>query len=267
MSKYTRVFTISMEHELVYRMNFIMWRFRNVIQVILVFFLWDAIFANPSTEVFGYTRDQMLSYVFGLLIVRGLVLSARSMEVSGEISRGDLSNYLIKPVSYFKYWLTRDISSKSLNLVFAIFETAILFIILKPPLFIQTNPTAIAGAIIAILFAMAIYFLLLFIIGAIPFWAPEAAWGVHFVITIVLVEFLSGALFPLDVLPPQILTVLSFTPFPYLIFFPLEIYLGKIVGLEIIKGLFISGAWIVIMWFFMNKIWNRGLKLYQGHGR
>ena len=267
MNKYLQVFKVSFQQEFVYRVNFIMWRVRNVLQIFLVFFLWDTVFADPDRVVFGYDRAEILTYVFGLLIVRGLVLSARSIEVSGEISRGDLSNYLLKPLNYFRYWLTRDVSSKVLNLVFAIGETTILYFLLKPPFFLQTSPISLVAFIIAILLSMFIFFVLLFITGSIPFWVPEAGWGSQFLFIAVFVEFLSGALFPLDVLPDVLQNVLNLTPFPYLIFFPLQVYLGRISGFALARGLLISAFWAVALWFVMNAIWRRGLKVYQAHGR
>lgn len=267
MNKYLQVFKISFQQEFAYRVNFIMWRVRNVLQIFLVFFLWDTVFSDPGRVVFGYDRTRILTYVFGLLLVRAFVLSARAVEVAGEISRGDLSNYLIKPLSYFKYWLTRDLSSKTLNLSFAVVEAFVLYLILKPPFFIQTNLFFIAGFLLALAAAMFIYFTLLFITSAVPFWIPEAGWGTHFLFSVVIVEFLSGALFPLDILPVGVHNLLNFTPFPYLIFFPLQVYLGKITGFALFRGIFVSVFWAGALWFIMRSIWNRGLKVYQAHGR
>ena len=128
MKKYFSVFKISFQQEFVYRLNFIMWRLRNVMQIFLVFFLWDTVFSDPKRVVFGYDRERILTYVFAILIVKAFVLSARAVDVAGDISRGDLTNYLLKPLSYFKYLFTRDISSKSLNLLFATVEFFILYI-------------------------------------------------------------------------------------------------------------------------------------------
>ncbi|MBU0569750.1 ABC-2 family transporter protein, partial [Patescibacteria group bacterium] len=228
---------------------------------------WDVAFSDSGRILFGYDRAKILTYVFGLIIVKAFVLSAKSADVAGEIAGGGLSNYLIKPVNYFKYWLTRDISSKALNISFALGESALLFLVLKPPFFIQTNFLSLLMFTISIILAMFIFFVLLFITSSIPFWVPEAAWGVHFLITVVAVEFLSGALFPLDVLPLSLQNVLNYTPFPYMIFFPLQIYLGKITGLVAFKGIFVSGIWAVTLWFVMNSVWRKGLKVYQAHGR
>ncbi|MBI2103398.1 hypothetical protein HYT59_00170 [Candidatus Woesebacteria bacterium] len=77
MYKYLQVFKISFQQEFAYRLNFIMWRLRNVMQIFLVFFLWSTIFSDNQKEFFGYNRDKILTYVFGILILRALVLSAR----------------------------------------------------------------------------------------------------------------------------------------------------------------------------------------------
>lgn len=267
MNKYLSIFRISFQEEFAYRLNFIMWRVRNVLQIFIAFFLWDTIFSDPDRVIFGYDRARILTYVFGLILVRAFVLSARAVDVAGEISRGELSNYLVKPVNYFKYWLTRDLSSKALNLSFAFVEAAVLYLLLKPPFFIQTNLLYVLGFLACVIVAMFIYFVLLFITSSVPFWAPEAAWGAHFLVTVIIVEFLSGALFPLDVLPSQIQTFLSYTPFPYLIFFPLQVYLGQVEVAELVKGLIIGFSWAVLLWFVMNFIWKKGLRVYQAYGK
>jgi ABC-2 type transport system permease protein len=267
MDKYLQVFKISFQQEFVYRVNFVMWRIRNVAQILLVFFLWDTVFSDPDRIVFGYDRAKILTYVLGPVFVKAFVLSARAVDVAGEVSQGTLSNYLVKPVNYFKYWLVRDISSKVLNLTFALIEMFILFLLLKPSFYIQTNILSLLGFVISVVLAMFIYFTLIFINSSVPFWIPEAAWGVHFLIGVVFVEFLSGALFPLDLLPSTVQTVLNFTPFPYLIFFPLQVYLGNVAGFAMIKGLLVCGVWVVLLFYVMSYVWRRGLKVYQAYGR
>lgn len=267
MKRYLTIFGISLKQEFVYKLNFVMWRLRNVMQIFLIFFLWDSIFSDPGRVLFGYNRAMVLTYVFGILIIKSIVFSARAVDVAGEISSGALTNYLLKPVNYFSYWLTRDISSKALNLGFAIVEFAVLFAFLKPPFFFQSNFLILISFIISLAIAIFLFFVILFITSFIPFWAPELAWGAQFIIVVIIAEFLSGALFPLDILPKAIQEALYLTPFPYLLFFPLQVYLGKIVGLEIAKGIVISLLWSFLLWIFMKSIWLKGVKSYRAEGR
>ena len=201
------------------------------------------------------------------MFVRALFLSARAVEVAGEISRGDLSNYLVRPINYFKYWFTRDLASKALNLSFSAVEFTILFLILKPDFYFQTDPVRILMFIFSIAIAIFIYFTILFIVSSIPFWAPELGWGGHFIVTTIIVEFLSGSLFPIDILPIAFQKVIMMTPFPYMIFFPIQIYIGKVSVAMFLQGTYISLIWAAVLWYSLKFIWNRGMKVYQAFGR
>ncbi len=266
MKKYLQIFKISFEEEFAYRLNFILWRIRNVMQIFLTYFIWSTVYSDPAKQIFGYDRTKILTYVFGIMIVRALVLSARAMDVSNDVASGNLSNYLTKPVNYFKYWFTRDISSKVLNLIFATIEFILLFLVLKPPFLFQTNIAVILAFLVSIIFAVIIYFLILFLLSSIPFWIPEIGWGSHFLVTVVIVEALSGSLFPINILPQGLQSIILATPFPYLIYFPVEVYLGNISGWALFGGLMVAASWVGVLWIFLNVVWQKGLKVYQSFG-
>jgi ABC-2 type transport system permease protein len=266
MNKYIALFKISIQQEFVYRLNFLMWRARNVISVLMIFFLWDSVFLGRNIQVLGYDRTKITTYILAMLILRSVVFSARAVDIGGEIARGDLSSYLIKPVKYFQWWFTRDLASKLLNLIFAFFETTIVFIILRPTILVQTNLIGIFLFIFSILTAVFINFLLLLIFGMLPFWSPEQAWGFTFLMMI-FVDFMSGFMFPLDVLPSLLSKFFLFTPFPYLLYTPLQILLGKYDFGQSFGTVFIAFCWIVILTTIVKSMWKRGLKVYGAEGR
>jgi len=265
--KYLSVFRISFAQEFAYRLNFIMWRVRNVMQILLLFFLWTTVFSESGRTIFGYNKGEILTYVFGVLIVRAIVFSARAVDVAGEISTGDLTILLLKPINYFKYWLTRDISSKALNLAFATVEITILFSLLRPQFFFQTNGYSLLGFGISLIIAILLFFSILMTTNFVAFWAPQVAWGAQFFVIVVIADFLAGVLFPLDILPSVVQKILLFTPFPYLIFFPIQVYLGKIIGGAMWGGILISIIWLSILLALTNKVWHRGLLVYRAEGR
>lgn len=267
MKKYFSIFKISFQQEFAYKLSFIMWRVRNVLQVFLVFFLWDAVFTNPKTVVFGYDRAKILTYIFGVILVRALVFSARSVDVPGEISDGNLTNYILRPVGYFKYWFTRDLSSKALNLIFSIAEFIILFFLLKPPFFFQSDLVLLILFFLSLIIANYLIFTTRFIVSFITFWIPELAWGAQFLFMIIITEFLSGAVFPLDILPEVAQKIFYMTPFPYLLFFPLQVYLGKLPLNFILRGITVAVAWSLLLTGLMKVIWARGLRVYRAEGR
>lgn len=267
MNKYLQAARVSLRQEIAYPMNFIMWRFRNVIQILLVYFLWNAAFSTPGRVIYGYDREKILTYIFGIIIVRAFVLSSKTSEVSGEISRGELSNSLVKPINYFKYWLSRDLASKALNLAFAAVEIVFLVWLFRVSVFYQTNPAQLALFVFSVIIAILTFTTFLFIVSTVSFWMPEMSWAAQFLLSIVVVEFLSGALFPLDILPRTFQTIINLTPFPYLVFFPLQIYLGKIQSSLVIQGLVTGSVWLLILYMLLKYIWSKGLKNYEAYGR
>lgn len=236
-------------------------------QIFLIFFLWSSVFSDPTRIVFGYDQAKILTYVFGILILRAVVFSSRTVDVAGEIASGDLTNYLLKPINYFRYWFTRDLSSKALNLAFALVEGTILFLILRPPFFLQTDPMILLFFVSALVMAVLIYFSLLFLTSMITFWAPSSGWPVQFLFIAIVTEFLSGAVFPLDVMPALFQKIVHFLPFQYLLFFPLQIYLGKLNSSTMLSGVIIALVWTLILIMAVNWVWKKGIKNYAAEGR
>lgn len=258
MKKYLTVFAIDWQNQFIYRLNFVLWRFRNVLRVLMTYFLWTSIFSS-RTSVFGYTKEQMVAYLLLALFINSLVASSPSSDnVGGEVSDGSLNNFLVKPIGYLRYWFTRDLSSKFLNTIFAIGEIILLFLLFRPSLYVA--PSFIS--ILLLVSAIVIYFLLTKLAISIVFWAPENTWGFMFMILVVF-ETLSGLIFPLDVLPHWAFSALQFTPFPYLIYFPLASIIGKPVAFRIFLQ---SLVWVAVLYYLLKKVWAKGLKTYSAYG-
>ena len=267
LQKYLMILKISFLQEFAYRFNFVMWRVRNVIQVFIAFYFWDTLFADPGKVIFGYDRAKILTYVFAILFIRSIVLSARAVDIAGQISNGELSNLLLKPVNFFKYWFARDLSSKALNVVFAFIETFLLYLLLRPPIFLQTTLINLIGAIVFVLLAILLFYFLLFITNMVAFWMPENGWAAQFLIIGIVTEFFSGGVFPLNIFPEGAQVVFGYLPFQYLLYFPVQVYLGNVAGAEITRGFVVVVGWIVALYFLTTKIWLRGLKNYASEGR
>ncbi len=266
MKKYLTVFGISFQNEFTYRLNFVLWRFRNVLRILMTFFLWNSIFSQ-NIQAFGYSRPEIMAYIFAVLLISTFVIAAPSNDnVGGEIGSGDLSNYLVKPINYLQYWLTRDWASKLLNMLFAVFEIGLLYVLFKPQLAFSSSPALIIGGLLACLLAALIYFLVTKLAVFVAFWIPENTWGLMFFF-LVLFEMLSGSIFPLDVLPSWGVTLLKFTPFPYLVYYPIGILVGKFDVAQMGWIIAQSAIWLGISFWLVSKVWKAGLKVYSAVGR
>lgn len=265
LKKYLQVFKVTFQEYFVYRLNFLLWRFRAITQILVLYFLWQA--ALPSgVTVFGYDQTKILTYILGTSIIRSFVLASRSADAAGQIASGDLVNFLLKPINYLYYWLAKDIADKIINLFFSVFEITLIIVLLKPPLLLQANGVFLLLTLLAVVLGMILYFYLSFLLSLIAFWTPENPWPPRFLFTVIL-EFFAGGLFPLDILPKTLFRALEFLPFPYLLFFPLNVYLGKLAIGEILIGFVIAVFWIIILSQIVRRAFLAGLKNYSAWGR
>jgi len=125
-----------------YRFNFMMWRIRNVMQLLTVYYLWLAV-TPQNGQIFGYSRPLILTYVLGASLIGSIVFSTRTQEMGDNINNGELSQFLIKPLKYLGYWFARDIGDKLFNISFSVAELIIVYFILRPTIFLQSHITTL----------------------------------------------------------------------------------------------------------------------------
>lgn len=264
MNKYLLVAKNTWDETLTYRFNFVMWRVRVIFQLLTTYFLWLAIIPENGNFL-GYTKPLMLTYILGTSLISSIALASRSYGIGDEINNGNLSNFLIKPINYFLYWFSKDMGDKAMNILFSILELAILFLLLHPTIFIQTNVLFILLSFLFSLIALLLYFFFNIILGLMGFWNSDV-WAPRFIF-IILLNFFAGSLFPLDILPKQVFYFLQALPFTYILYFPLKIYLGQLSQIEIYKGLFVSLIWGLLLFLCIKIIWAKGLATYTSYGR
>ena len=78
--------------------------------------------------------------------------------------------------------------------------------------------------------------------------------------------FLSGRLFPLELMPPWFQEIARWLPFTYEAWFPVAVWTGRVRGTEIAQGLMIQSAWVIIAFLGARLMWSAGLRRYQAVG-
>jgi len=111
---------------------------------------------------------------------------------------------------------------------------------------------------------MWLYFILSFMTGCWGFWTSES-WGPRFLLELFL-EFTAGVFFPLDVLPNLAQQIIKCFPSPYLVFFPLQIFLGRLDFSQIVHGFLVQVFWIIAISGMARWVWFRGMQNYSSAG-
>lgn len=264
MKKYFLVTANTFNEILTYRLNFVMWRVRTVLGFLTIYFLWNSVMPEYG-QLFGYTKHAMLTYILAGQLVSSVVFATRTHEIADNINNGNLSIYLIKPFGYFKYWFFRDLGDKAMNIVFSTVELAVLILILKPAIFIQTNLAYIGLFVVSLILAVFLHFFISAMLSLTGFWSNEV-WAPRFIFYI-LITFFTGGLFPLDILPKPLYELSLVLPFGYLQYFPLKIYLGNLGFGEILQGFLVAIFWVLSLSVLLQFIFRSGLKSYTAAGR
>lgn len=262
MKKYLAIFTITMQEIFAYRLNMIMWRIRQVFIFLIPFFIWKAVLGQGG-EIYGYTFAGIMTYLFGTTVLRSLVMGSRTIDLGSMINSGNLTIPLMRPLNIFNFFFMRDLADKLFNLSFILFEIPLILIIFHPPVFIQTDLFTLFTTFVAVAIAVLIYFYINIIFGSIAFWSRDI-WAPRFLLMVIM-EFATGALFPLDMLPQFWQKIIYLTPFPYLLFVPLKMYLGS--GFSVALHLFTGLFWVLALGFLSNMLWKNGIKSYEAEGR
>jgi ABC-2 type transport system permease protein len=261
--KYWVIFKISGQKEFEYRFNFFLARLRNVLVMLLLYFVWLAL-TMKSGRFAGYSQTELITYVFGINILRSVIFGAQSRQVASDINDGMLSAYLAMPINYFFRTFSAEFAQRSLYAVTALGEVLLFSYLFKVDLLIQRDAAVLAFFSVSMVLASTLYFLLSYAISLLAFWSREAM-GPKFLFDWVL-EFASGAYFPLDILSPALFTVLAFLPFASIMYLPMQIYLGRTGMHSALQGIALQCAWIALFGPAALWVWKRGLKKYTGEG-
>lgn len=79
-------------------------------------------------------------------------------------------------------------------------------------------------------------------------------------------EVVGGAIIPLSFFPTIPEKIFMLFPFPFLIYIPMKIYLGKIPLDQVSMELFIEEEWIAGLAVLNLILWKRGIRQYVAMG-
>jgi ABC-2 type transport system permease protein len=101
-------------------------------------------------------------------------------------------------------------------------------------------------------------------IGLVGFWMLEVS-SLLFVYML-FQFFLSGHMFPLDILPQPWSTIVSYLPLKYLAYFPAAVFLGKVQGTQLVFDMLMLLFWTVFFAVLSRILLHLGLQRYSGFG-
>ncbi|MBM4253959.1 MAG: hypothetical protein FJ146_18480 [Deltaproteobacteria bacterium] len=260
--KWGATIRISWNKLLSYKLNLLL----LVIGPSVVFFfvkysLWTAIFQLEGIEQLqGYDLGGMLQYQGWTLIVALLGQGYNSMNLAEDIRLGRISAFLVYPFGFWSFQTASFIAFECLQLfTAAITLSGLLLLGIVTHL---TLTSLLAGLCFSVLVSF-FWYQTSYLIGLMAFWLEET-WVLR-VMFLTITQFFSGAVMPLEVYPEYLQRLLMWTPFPYLTYAPVKIFMGEYQG-DIMMGAGILSFWLGITALASLAVWRRGLRLYTAAG-
>jgi ABC-2 type transport system permease protein len=255
MKKYWQLFLEHIHELLAYRLRVVLLIFSQFISPLVMIWIFSGILENEKVQM---GPQQLISYYIFTSLLYLFLNSQIDSFVVFSIQEGGLASFLLKPISFWKICLTRDLSTRFFRLLIGLPILVILFLLNL------SNLTFISIPLITLLLMVAISYLLTFLtsllVGLLTFWVEEI-WGFQNLKQVTFI-LLGGVVLPYQILPESLQKFLFWTPFPYLISWPLRPGFSGSLKFE----LFLAVAWVILIAMVVRVFWYQGLKKYNTLG-
>ena len=259
--KWFQTMKLSWSYHMSYRLNFIL----QVLGPVLVFYfikinLWRAIFQDDYHLVINnYSLAMMMSYHSWAMIVELLGTGHAGTNLSEDIRLGRISSYLIYPIQFWEFHTAQFLAFQVLQ--FIIGGIFISFMVFADVVSIPSFAALVNGAFY--IFCVSLFwYVIQFFTGLMAFYLDET-WIFRVLIQLI-VAFFSGLILPLEFFPEWFREIVFYTPFPYLSYYPIKIFMGEMVFS--LKYPLVLMLWIIPVLFINKIIWRRGIKTYTAAG-
>ncbi len=255
------LFAMGVQNTLAYRVNFVFRAVFNLIPMVAIISMWQAIYAGKTGEVGNYTLAAMVTYYVLVAIVEALTaVTEDDWQIAAEIKDGQISQFLTRPLDYLHYRLCLFISGRVVYAAAAVLPVGFFVFWHREQLLALPDLGTLVAFGASVVMSAILQFLLSYLVAMLAFWVVEISTFVF--ILMALERLASGQLFPLDLLPGAMMKVLMWTPFPYGSYFPVSIYLGRLSGGYLAQGLLLQACWLAAVYGLARWVWQRGLKAY-----
>lgn len=249
-----------------YRLGTFVTLFANLIYLVLVYYLWKAIYASSGVDVVnGMTFTDTMIYLILATSLFNFLEMFVVWDMSRSIQSGKIILDLLKPLKFRTYTFWSYSGSHVVSFIMTFIPTFIIvMIITKGAIPMGLN---LVYFLISTLFALIVNFKIEMIVATICLYT-ESTWGIN-IVKETIVLLLSGASIPLAFFPEKLRAVVDFMPFRAVYDIPLTILLEKN-GADTLQGLLpmfgFQLIWIVILTAAGSLFWNYSVKKITVNG-
>src|SRR5260221_12622616 len=246
LNKYRAAFSVGLQSNLVYPVNFAVRGFFSLFHLIVVFILWTSAYAG-SPAIGGFSFGQTFTYFVALIVVQFMIGAFNEdYQISEEIRNGLINQFLLKPINYFAYRFSIYLSARLVPGLLILLPVLISYPLLKDYLVLPTDLWRLGLGLPALVMSALIQFGIAYCFGLMSFWFLEIQGLV--ILSMALESVLGGQIFPLDLMPPWLFHLSQYLPYYYQMYFPVAIFTVRINDPALVmNGLLIQATWVLVI--------------------
>jgi ABC-2 type transport system permease protein len=263
MKQYLEVAKITFKSQLAYRFDVIFGTGLSFFRILLAFVLWGALFQNKQ-QIGGFTLPMMITYYIIMSFFRSFdTTDSMVRQFSSEIREGQFTKYLVKPMKPLWYFTISCYSKTAFVLGINLAVTCFYALLFQNYFLSQFNITSCISGIFIGLLGLNFMILLNYLIAVLSFKFLEI--GAFHMIKDNILEFLTGALIPLALLPLWFQNGMRCLPFYYIYYLPAMLCMNREME-RIPEALAVLIVWNILMILVVTLVYGVLRKEYEGAG-
>ena len=264
MNKYRAVVKHCFFIQIVYRYEVVMNLLEIIGRILFAWLLWGAIFAERET-VGGFTFMTMLFYYVLSSFLSSLDISEGvSGEISARIRDGTFTRYMVIPTNTQFHFIAQNIGTSAFYALFASIIAGLCVLIFQVDMVFATELTALICALVMIPAGLIFMVCFHFLIGILTFKYQDI--GFFLRVQGAVLEFVTGSVVPLILLPDNVIQAIRFVPFIHVVFTPVMLIMGMMSLREGVFGLMNLLIWTAAMLIINQMMFKRLRIKYDGVG-
>jgi ABC-2 type transport system permease protein len=249
-------------HNSAYRAEIVVWMLSGAVPLIMLA-VWIGKARVAGGSVQGFTPPDFAAYFLAAWIAQQWTVAWVAWEVSNEIRLGTFSPRLLRPLDPIWDFAAGHVTERFVRLPFMVVIVGA-GLLLVPGTRLTPDMLHALAFFVCIWLAFAMRFVLAYSIALLSFWFDQATALDDFYYLVA--AFLTGGFAPLSFYPPAVRAAVEWTPFPYLVYYPVRVLTGPASGAAILRVFAMQLLWLAVFWCIRMLLWRRGLRRYGAVG-
>ena len=195
-------------------------------------------------QVGGYTLADALAFTFITQGIAALMALWGPWPIAESVQTGEVATDLSRPYDYQFAWLAQDYGRAAFQFFARSTPPYIVGMIafgIRPP----SDPLIWLSVVPSVILAIAVSFGWRFCLNLATFWIVDhrGLAGISMLMT----TFLSGFLVPIAMWPDGVREIVWLLPFSAMVSIPIDVFLGKLQGPDLLAALALQAIWAVVM--------------------